>query len=307
MWSPLLKLLERIGGVRTPFIKIRDRMVVGNTQVPDALGTAYWKGFLNARDLSRVWGPHDTGGWKPFHCLTLFIALDYLRQEQVGPCEHDPWPMKQFEMPEWIDSSTLLFVDLQGPKSVALGAALAVGGCDLVCTFNNWPNPRGVIKPEETLAALLRYASLLKEKRTAYPTPAPVAWLCDADRFGAPPGRPGQFDNRYYIEDSIIPGPNYLRERGISKIVYISGPKDASNQMQSRSKTPNAIKDDLGVHLDHFRKDGFQVFTAIASNDGILYELQPYLLAGPSFSKMGFFRSSAGGFGAPVPHPSSSG
>ena len=294
MWSLLLKPLECIGNIRFPFTRQRTRLVVGPPDVPDALGTAEWKQFLNARALSQVWAPHPESPWTPFHCLTLFIAVDYLKPEDVGPCERDPWPVGAFTMPEWVNSNTLLFVDLPGPKSVALGAALAMAGCNLVCTFNNWPHPGSVASPEATLAALLRYASLLREKRTAFPTPAPVAWLCDADRLGMEKGKPGQFDNRYYIEDGVIPGPNYLRDRNISRIIYVAGPSGSTRA-------------DLRAHLRAFQKAGFQVGLVTASDDGKLHGPTVPDLPDAAFDKVGFFKSSAGGFGAPVPHPSSSG
>lgn len=294
MWSPLSKLLERIGRIRLPSLRRRTQLVVGRPGAADARGTGDWRKFLDSRALSRVWGPHPHSPWMPFHCLTLFVSLDYLERNVVGPCEADPWPVGAFRMPDWIDSATLLFVDLPGPRTVALGAALAVSGCDLVCTFNNWPHPKGIITPETVLAAMLRYSSWLEEKRSAFPTPAPVAWLCDANRLGTRPGKPGEFDNRYYIEDGIIPGPNYLRERGVSKIVYVSTPS-------------SPITADLGAHLHAYGRDGFSVCQAIASDNGSLQPPRPLELAESDFKTLGFFRSSAGGFGAPVPHPSSGG
>ena len=294
MWSLLLKPLECIGNIRFPFLRRRMRLVVGRPDLPDALGTAEWKQFLNARALSQVWAPHPESPWTPFHCLTLFIAVDYLKPEDVGPCERDPWPVGAFTMPEWVNSNTLLFVDLPGPKSVALGAALAMAGCNLVCTFNNWPHPGSTTSPDATLAALLRYASLLREKRTAFPTPGPVAWLCDADRLGTGKGRPGQFDNRYYIEDGVIPGPNYLKDRGISKIVYVTHPS-------------GGLKADITAHLKAYEKAGFSVGRAVASDEGVVHSPKLVDIPDASFNKVDFFKSSAGGFGAPVPHPSSSG
>lgn len=293
MWSLLLKLLESIARIRIPFYRFSTTLSVGRPNAADACGTNEWRAFLEGRALSRVWGPHAKSPWTPFHILTLFVSLDYLRKNEVGPCDSDPWPIRNFQIPPWIDSSTLLLIDLPGPQSVALGAALAVGGCDLVCTFNNWPHPKGLIRPEETLAALLRYASWLSRNRTAYPAPGPVAWLCDSGRLGVRRGRPNEFDNRYYIEDNVVPGPNYLRERNISKIIYISG-------------GPEIIAD-LGVHLYTFKKEGFQVGLSLAYSNGVLAD--PVAIVPPEkpFNTTGFFRATAGGFGAPVPHPSSGG
>lgn len=294
MWSPLSKILETIGRIRFPFLRLRTTLFVGRGDVPDVRGTADWKNFLKARALCRVWGPHANSPWTPFHCLTLFVSLDYLKRAAIGPCEGDPWPVRNFNLPAWVDSKTLLLVDLPGPQSVALGAVLGALGCDLVCTFNNWPHPQGLIQSEKILAAMLRYASWLDEKRTAFPTPAPVAWLCDAGRLGTRAGKPGEFDNRYYIEDALIPGPILLRSQGVSKIVYVS------TQLGD-------VKADIAVHLRQYGTDNFQVCNAIAQDDGSLGDPVPLDLPLKGFSTTGFFRSSAGGFGAPVPHPSSGG
>jgi len=297
MWSPLLKPLEWIGRIRLPFMRTRTGTVVGGPREPDALGTYEWQAFLDARALSRVWGPHEHSPWMPFHCVTLFVSLEYMNygiQKVIGPCAQDPWPLKNFQLPAWVDASVLLVVDLPGPKSAAVGAALAIAGCDLVCTFNNWPYFGALVKPEQTLAALLRYASLLDKKRTAYTTPGPAAWLCDNTRLGSRPGKPGEFDNRYYIEDSIIPGPNYLRERDISKIIYITGP-DIN------------VQNDIKGHLHFLKTAGLELYYAVALDTGSLGGPKPLNIEELKFSTTGFFRSSAGGFGAPVPHPSSGG
>jgi len=271
-------------------------LVVGRLNEPDAQGTADWKKYLNSRALSRVWGPKPNSPWMPFHCLTLLVALDYLRLEKVGPCiaRANDWTLRGFSRPAWIDSGTLLLVDLPGTTSVKLGAALAASGCDLVCTFNNWPHPLGLIRAEDILAAMLRYASWLDQARTAQTTPGPVAWLCDADRLGTRPGRPDEFDNRYYIEDGVMPGPNFLKAQGISKVIYLS-------------ERPEAINADIGVHLNAYKKDGLQVAQASVSDKGVVSDPWAFNLTPKAFSTTGFFRSSAGGFGAPVPHPSSGG
>jgi len=294
MWSPLLKLLETIGRFRFPYFQRRSKLVVGYHNEPDYAGGTAWKDYVNSRKLSAVWGPHPKSPWQPFHCITLFVAVDYLRSELTGPAKDDPWPLGVHTPPDWIDPTTLLLVDLPGPESVALGAELGAFGCDLVCTFNNWPHPKGVIHPQFTLAAMLRYASWLSTHRTAFPTPAPVAWLCDVNRLGAAPGKPGDFDNRYYIEDGLLPGPNFLRERGIKRVVYIA-----------RDKT--TLRADLAVHLFAYQKAGFELGRAVIGADGAWSTPVRFNLPEVKFKTTGFFRSSAGGFGAPVPHPSSSG
>ncbi|MDY0168666.1 MAG: hypothetical protein RBS80_19110 [Thermoguttaceae bacterium] len=67
------------------------------------------------------------------------------------------------------------------------------------------------------------------------------------------------------------------------------------------------VRADLGSYFDSLLKAGVRVLHVLAGDTGRLSAPEPYSLRAPSFSGMGFFRSSAGGFGAPVPHPSSGG
>jgi hypothetical protein len=294
MRSLLLQMLERLGRIRLPAFRFKSELVVGRPNTPDHKGAFDWRNYLDARALSAVWGPRPTGPWLPFHCITLFAAVDYLDPHRMGPCLNDPWPIGAHVPPSWIDPSALLLVDLPGPVSAALGADLGANGCDLVCTFNNWPHPDGVIRPQETLAALLRYAAWLSEKRTFPAAPAPAAWLCDAERLGSDRGKPGQFDNRYYIEDAILPGPRYLKERGISRVYYICAAVDR-------------FQADIVAYLLMLEKENILVRQVVATRQAGLSEPMPCNIPATNFSSLGFFRSSAGGFGAPVPHPSSGG
>lgn len=294
MWSPLSKLIEALGRWRLPWRRRRQSLQVGDRRSPDYLGGTRWQVFLSPRELATAWGPREQGPWWPFHCLTLFASLDYLQRDGVGPLDLDPLPVAKLRMPQWLDARTLVFVDLKGPLSVAAGAALAVRGCDIVCTFNNWPYPKSMIASEHTLAALLRYASWLREERRGPEAPAPVAWLCDNERLGTRKGNPGEFDNRYYIEESALPGPNYLRERGIERIVYLS---------------PDGVTvlADLAEHLHEYRQKGFDVAGASLSADGEFSALLGLDLGAARFNKLGYMLAAGGGFGATVPHPSSGG
>lgn len=69
----------------------------------------------------------------------------------------------------------------------------------------------------------------------------------------------------------------------------------------------DVLRADLGVHLHAYGKDGLYVGRAVAADNGQLQGAESMHLPEPSFKTAGFFRSSAGGFGAPVPHPSSGG
>lgn len=294
MWSPLSKVFEFLAAWRLPWLAGRARLRVGDPAAGDAMGSGSWREYLEPRALATVWGPRPDGPWWPFHCLTLFAALDALRRDEVGPLDHDPLLVERVRVPEWLDERTLLFIDLAGPRSVALGAGLALRGCDLVSSFNNWPHPKGLIPSEQVLAALIRYASRLAAEQTRPERPAPVAWLCDAGRLGTRKGVPGDFDNRYYIEESTLPGAEYLRAGGIGRVVYLG-------------EVGAPPLGDLAQHLLDYRSKGFEVSGTHLDADGRLGPLEALALPAAPFSTSGFLLAAGGGFGATVPHPSSGG
>ena len=294
MSSPLWKILERLGSLRLPPLRKRNRLLVGDPKLPDFLGTPRWRQYVHARVLASVWAPRAAGPWRPFHSLTLFAALDYLQRDQIGPAATDPLPVTGIRAPDWLDTRTVLFVDLPGPQSVALGAALAAQGCDLVCTFNNWPHPDALLPSHETLAALLRYASWLQDERRHGTTPAPVAWLCDSTRLGMQEGKPGQYDNRYYLEDTQMPGPAYLRQRGISHLVHLGA-----------EGVP--VRADMAEHLYQYSRHGFAMLQTTLRPDLNWAPLTAMALASTRFNTAGYLMAAGGGFGATVPHPSSGG
>lgn len=305
MWVLLSKPLEWLGRLRLHLGSIRSKLSVGDPNAPDARGQTDWRRFRRPETLFEVWGPDPGSPWEPFHTVPLFASLDRIRRQEVGPAPPPapgagaPHPGTAVlpdhaqpgrALPPWLTPNTWTIVDLTGPASVAAGAWLAEGA-QLVCTFDNWPHTKGVLKPEHTLAALIRWASTVEEARRWRPPGAPPVWLCESLRLRGAPGRPGQFDNRYYLDDSILPGTNLLRAAGITRIVYLTA-----------GEAPQL---DLETPLAEYRKDGIGVFTAsIADSDFALQPYEPPATPRPRPSA-GFRRSSAGGFGTEVPEPSS--
>jgi hypothetical protein len=154
--------------------------------------------------------------------------------------------------------------------------------------------PEALLPSHHVLAALLRYASWLHDERRYGNTPAPVAWLCDADRLGRHPGKPGQFDNRYYLEDTLMPGPAYLRQRGITRLVHL-GIENTD------------VRPDLADHLFQYAQKGFEVLQTSLTGGTEWAPLAPLVLDPRRFLPAGYLLAAGGGFGATVPHPSSGG
>jgi hypothetical protein len=298
MWQPLLKMLEGLGRLRVPWPKSKITVAAGQPGAPDALGEMWWKDYLSAETLFDTWGPVSGSPWEPYHCVTLFAALDRLSQGFIGPTDPQVVPSLEAALgdasfvPGWAGPGVFVLVDLPGVQSVAMGARLIKAGMQPVCTFDNWPHLAGLLKPEQILAQLLRYASMVDAARVVLSSTSPPVWLCDLDRLGSRPGRPREFDNRYYLDDSLLPGSEVLRKAGVHTAICLLPSRRAR------------LKDDLGPYLTGLKKQGIEIrWTSLDVPDLRLSHLEIERVRKLSFRQ--FRRSSAGGFGALVPEPSS--
>lgn len=302
MWQRWSRLLELLGRVRVG-IKLRRSVRVGDPGRADARGGLGWKPFARAERLYDVWGPHPESPWVPFHCVPLFAALDRIRERDIGPAkpaEEDGWEHPRpnarpgAPAPEWISPDTWIFVDVPGPDAVEVGTWLVTAGCQPVCTFDNWPHRDGVLKAENVLAELLRWATTIAEARRDLKPDSPPVWICDSQRLGSRKGTGGEFDNRYYLDDSILPGPALLRSAGIRQIVYVTWD----------------LKEVPLVDIEHYmwdlRRAGFGLFHVDLSK-GLEMERLDVSPKPRKPPRWGFRRSAAGGFGTEVPEQSSGG
>ena len=281
-------------GLRGP----RSDVVVGEPQETDALGSMEWARYTSSEALFDAWSPVAGSPWEAFHCVTLFAAIDRIPPDRLGPARPQQFVgrlARPIPPPPWAAEDVWAIVDLPGHESVAVAAWLcANAGFQTVSTFDNWPHKDGLIKPEMSLAALLRYADLVRMARQELSDKAPPVWICDRTRLGTRRGRPKEFDNRYYMDDSVLPGPQLLKSAGIRRVVYVTpGP--------GQSELP-----DFSVYFQLLQQQGFPLFAAAIQDDTTWNEpavLQP---SKTDFKRQGFLRASYGGFGSTVPVPSSS-
>lgn len=309
-WSELLEWLGRLGppGI-LPARWLRRTVAVGDPASPDALGGNGWRAYLDAARLFDVWGPHPEGPWGPYHSVPLFAALDRAKRESVGPAAPPGSPRRPTAPPElppharpgapapaWLTPTTWTILDLPGARSVE-AAAWLVGatGAQPVSTFDNWPHERGVLKPELALAELLRWATTVAEARASITPDAPPVWICERERLGERPGRPLEFDNRYFLDDSVLPGPGVLRRHGLERVVYV---------------VPTAADEPIADVVDYFGEllvAGIPVFrVGLDVADAPLMPFASPRGARP-LVRASYRRSAVGGFGTLVPEPSSGG
>jgi len=301
------KPLEWLGRLRpAPPWRRRDRaLVVGSPQwTTDALGGNRWRDYGSPQRLFDAWGPDADSPWWPYHCATLFAAVDRIPKDQLHPAPPasiPEWLQADLAVPAWWDRRTFLIVDAQGSTSLAVAAPLVANGLmQPVCTFDNWPHPQGLIRPEKVLAALLRYASMVDARPHPFPPDTPPIWICDVARLGSRGGFSEEFDNRYFLDDSILPGPSLLVQARLQRVVYAGEQPD---------QPPAA---DLREYLQSLGKAGLELLQ-VGLADAAQWEAQPHPLILPTdktgqirFRRQGYLRSTAGGFGQLIPSASSS-
>lgn len=384
MWRRLSRFLEAIGFPilpEKPSLLAKGIPPFGNPQARDSSGGDGWKEFRTAERLFEVWGPVPGSPWEPFHCPTLFAALDRANPAAVGPAPaadaaaaagrprispppaevgfdqealmlldelarleadekrvlaaavpsdvrekalgaiatrraeiravlNPPAPASAptsaaaavstaptaflfpASAPEWAGPGAMAIVDLPGPWAVEAAAWLVESGFQPVSTFDNWPDRAGLLRPEWTLAVLLHHAARIARARASLAPGAPPVWICDSMRLVPPPGQPNDFDNRYYIDDSILPGPALLRAAGVRRVVYVDALPDPPP--------------DVGAFLHDLARSGFEVLRVSCSEKGV-GPAQAFAPPPVVFRTWTFRRSDAGGFGVLIPEPSSSG
>jgi hypothetical protein len=328
MWQRWSRLLEALGRLRIPVITQTGDVVVGDATAPDARGGHGWLAYTRAETLFQAWGPLEGSPWEPYHAVPLFAALDRLKPRAVGPTpareideERQGEPARprphgrRFTLPdharpgaaapEWADAGTMVLVDLPGPVTVEAAAWLVTAaGLQPVCTFDHWPHRRGVLPAERVLAELLRWATTVVDARGTIRADAPPLWVCDSTRLGTRAGRPGDFDNRYYLDDSILPPPGLLVRHGIRRVVYVGWAGD-DDSPDSPGPTGQIPLPDLVEWCGELLTAGIPVFHAPVVDPQL--RLRPFQSppARRPFTGKGYRRSAAGGFGTDVPEPSS--
>lgn len=310
LWKPF-EILARLGlsrgGVPT------GGAILGFPESLDALGGLDWRALAATEALFAAWAPPDASPWSAYMRPTLFAALDGMPAEHRGPRGSPGFEVATAprQKPAWVDGRTAILLELPGPMSVAYGAWLArVARMQPVATFNNWPHAREVGDATATLAALLHYATWMREARERWEGPAAPVFLLDDLRLGARTPKPGDFDNRYYLLDSDLPTPAILARQGIERVVYVHPPRrpdappDAHDEMDDMNPYLRQLAKRLRLEQVEARLDGWGLAEPRA------LEVKPRdtpfnTVSDPAFH--GFRRNAAGGFGVIVPEPSQGG
>jgi hypothetical protein len=217
----------------------------------DSRRGAEWKNYLDSNKLIAVYQP-PSGQWQPFFVPTLMQSLSQASLRSQMQVIQTPEMLEVYKRGEGLReligqaqnaAQTLIVADLNGPASVALGAALA-DTAQLVPAFDNWPHPLGVVSSHETLGALLFYAREVEEKKAKLKDNAPAIVLLDKQRLNSYQSEDTQFDNRWLAK---IPPADQLKQRGITSLLYVVNDEKQKQEL-----------DDLNEEFVELQKQGIQ-------------------------------------------------
>ncbi len=248
---------------------------------------------MSREEVFEVWAPVACP-WSVWAKPVLFTQL----RGQGAP------PMLPHEIP-WSGAAglaaarTAVILDLPGDRSVWLGLQLAAAGFRPVPLFNTSEGPAAVVAVDDILLALEAGTPTLAS--APLPDDAPPAFLLDADRMrerGAV--LPGKYDNRWLVFPQDFPSADFLKRQRIAGVLLV----------QADSLRP---QDDLAHVLLRWQEAGIPIQAAslarsLAAEPIVVTQPPRYRRLWYQFlAVLGLRRHGAGGFGAVVPEPSSSG
>ncbi len=124
-------------------------------------------------------------------------------------------------------SDLMVVVDLPGPKSISVAAALS-DAMTPVFILDNCPHPAGVVPAHRTLGALLYLLPRFLAGPSVRPAGAPPVLVLDSARLSPYSDAPDQFDNRYLAR---MPSPAQLREVGVAHVLYVGMSTDVLDDL----------------------------------------------------------------------------
>ena len=178
--------------------------------------------------LFHLYGPLPDSIWEPYHCPTLFASID---KGQIAAKKLDELPLYEQDHPDgafqWLDEQTMVVVDLNGGKTIEMGVVLMKQQAQFVSTFDHWARPRlnqgamVAIDASPIIDTMYTLGPEVHKMRQQLDDSASPVWLCDKRRHAGAEPSPGTFDNRYFIDDSILPGVETLKKGGIRNVVHL--------------------------------------------------------------------------------------
>jgi hypothetical protein len=258
---------------------------------------------MTRAELYKLWAP-DESIWTKWAKPVLFADSSF---DNLPLSDPPGWRMLNLPWASSLARDTVVVADLPGLESIKVGMVLSQTGFRPVPLFNGAAGPMmgtmaGAL-PLVDVYPFIRGLHAVAEDLMALRLPpnAPPVFLLDANRFnGGSFANPGRFDNRWSVFPQDFPSANFLLSQNIRAVVLV----------QENSAIP---RHDLTHVLLRWQEAGVQILSTGVSDEK---QPVPIQVAKPgSFRALwyramvlaGLRRNSAGGFGAVIPMPSSSG
>ncbi|MGY6587655.1 MAG: hypothetical protein ACXIUB_05135 [Wenzhouxiangella sp.] len=314
-WSKLLERLAKPLGRRPTLRRLDD---------PETIKQGLWHEYAAHDLLFQLYGPEPDSAFYPYHCPTIFAAVERLN---IQPRLTELAPEARLGRPdgawEWLDASTFVLIDLPGALSVQMAVRMmAERAGQPIATFDHWPaagvqrsfnansyrhmtplawppkqpNLNIAVDSTDVLNVMVTLAPRLHQlKQRGIKPDAPALMMCDSRRTVASKPSPGDFDNRYFIDDAMLPSSDWLQRRGVSTLAFFG---------ESLQSSPSC---DLTMFINECHRAGMKLIN-LGLNDPGSWAV-PLPMMPPPPVRMGgltFPKSRVGGFGKRVPVPSES-
>jgi hypothetical protein len=179
-----------------------------------------------------------------------------------------------------------LVLDLPGPQSVALAAALAERFAP-VFIFDNWPHPKSVVPAHETLGAAIYYRPLFVEASGRRAADAPPAFVLDANRLAPYRDESDRFDNRYLVN---LPSASQLHALGIRRLLYVRPDGQSLRELDDLNADFVAL-DGGGVEVRAVALDDFQQATLADGRRAVSGGVPTYYYGGHLYHHLYFWNT----------------
>ncbi len=222
------------------------------TSATASVADSDWKQYLDPNKLIAAYQPGNAT-WQPYFVPSLIQSLAQTSlREQMKPVKtplmeqtyNQATALRELLSQSANAGESLIVAELEGPQSIAFGAAMA-DFAHLVPVVDNWPHPLGVVRSHETLGAMIYYAKEIEDKKAKVQDKAPAVLLLDSQRLNAYTDEENQFDNRYLAK---IPAANDLKQRGITSLMYVVKDEKRKEEM-----------DDLNDEFVELEKQGISI------------------------------------------------
>ncbi|OGD95747.1 hypothetical protein A3F02_01430 [Candidatus Curtissbacteria bacterium RIFCSPHIGHO2_12_FULL_38_9b] len=250
-------------------IPSESKLSIVSPKESDSLGTAEWRNYLDKDKLFEVWSPPDESPYSRFQKSKTIASVDQWATE-LKPRYSEGERTSEAGIDNLIGSgvlskNTAVILDSGGPHSVAMAVKLAVEqGYSPVVMFNADVHPQGTNKAEQELATLLYFAEQVKKLKAEekIKPDAPPVFVLDMHRSDLVMGK--DVDNTYIYSQQDFPTAQELRQRGITKVVYLNE-GDQEGRITASYQSIDRVNQDLKPVVGAWDQGGLEmVYTGIS-------------------------------------------